>query len=212
MKRFIGSMCVVLLLAFAANAAQINFEFGSIDGAPLPRGTLDIQLDPCQTATINVYLTLEESGFPPAPEEMGMLTYVLGCYEIPPGAFVPFPTDVEIIGYSNDLVDYSYTNVPGGGGAFNFTEILYNTGTIVGPGEYLVSDIIIHCTGPSEDYFMIQDPGTDILLYKPDLLTSIPFTLGTGSTAVPLHLIQTPEPATIGLLGLGGLALLRRRR
>jgi hypothetical protein len=206
-------MCIVLLLALAANAAQINFEFGSIDGVPLERGVTDITLNPCQTATINCYLTLESSGFPPAPEELGLMTYVLSCYEIPPEDFVQFPSDVEIIGYSDDLAPmYTYDNIPGGGGAFSFTEIIYDTDVITAPGEYLVSDIIIHCTGPSEDYFMILNDTTDILLFEPDLQTGIAFSVGTGSVTNPLHLLQTPEPATIGLLGLGGLALLRRRR
>jgi len=208
MNKLVGSLCI-LLLAGVANAAVINFEFGSINGQPLERGVTEIVLNPSETATINLWLTLETSGFPPSPEELGLLTYALSIYQVP-----EVPPDVEIIGYSNDLEpQYVYENYPGGGGAFTLSQILLADGhDPLGPGEYLVSDVVIHCLGPSEDWFFINDPNSDILLYRPDLVTSIPFTLGTGSTSLPLHLIQTPEPATLGLLALGGLAVLRRRR
>ncbi len=215
MNKLVVSMCV-LLMAGAANAAVINFEFGSLNGAPLPRGTTDITLGLSETAVINVYVELVESGFPPAPEQLGLLTYALSLYETPPGAFVTDPTDIEIVGYSNDLDPmYTYNNVPGGGGAWTLTEIVrVDPGNVIeGPGEYLVSDIIVHCLGiPSLDQIMILTPSTDLLLFKPDLITGIDYTLGTGSTSAPLNITQVPEPATIGLLALSGFAVLRRRR
>ncbi len=59
---------------------------------------------------------------------------------------------------------------------------------------------------------MILTPSTELLLFAPDLVTGIDYTLGTGSTSAPLNITQVPEPATIGLLALSGFAVLRRRR
>ncbi len=213
MSRLIVSMCV-LLVAGATNAAMVNFEFASANGVPQPRGVTDIVLNPSETAVINCYLTLEEGGFPVQPEVLRLMTYALSLYEDLPGDFTTDPTDIAIVGYSDDLAPgYDYNNVPGGAGAWSLTEIVLGAGpAIEGTAEYPVSDIIVHCLGPSEDYIMILTPSTELLLFAPDLVTGIDYTLGTGWTGQPLHILQRPEPATIGLLALTGLAALPLRR
>jgi len=201
-----SGLCMLLLVG-AAKAAVINFEWGSIDGQPLPRGTTDIVVEGTRTCTINVWLTLETSGFPPSEEQLGLMLYALSMYPAPSE-----PPGVEIIGYHNDLEPaYKYDNQPGGGGSWTLTEILLSEGQEpIAAGEWLVSTIVVRVSW-GEKWFYVNDPNTDIALYRPDLVTVIPFTLGSGSTWNPLHLIQVPEPATVGLLMLGGAGALYRR-
>ncbi len=198
----------VLLLTGAANAAVVNFEWGEINGMPLPRGVTETTLAPSETAAIYVWLELEVSGIPPAPEQLGLFLYVLSCYQEPSE-----PPDTEIIGYSDHLTPaYRYDNGPELKVGWSYTEIVLEEGydPIEAPREYLVSDIVIRCVSASEDWFYVANETYDIVLAAPDMLTFLPFTIGHGSANDPLHLVQIPEPGTLSLLLLGALGWRRR--
>ena len=98
---------------------------------------------------------------------------------------------------------------------------------VFGPGTYILDDIVIHCTGPSLDGlpdmiffgFGDQAPAAVEVLFAPAPPPGQWYSsdvsvvdLGIGATwDDPLLIMNVPEPATLGLLLLGGLAAFRRR-
>ena len=210
MKRLVISICVVLLMAAVSHAAVIDLEWGS--------GGKALTLAPCETAEINVLVTLG-----PGETMMSAAWFLLADEDgvVAPGG----PLDFEVVGYSEHLPGWQYdrsANPPFPNIAMNDSTGEFPVGTKkglseniqdpaltgIGEGTWLVADYVIHCVSESDDviYFNTHAlyvpifTGSDWVDYNPDI-------------GEPLTLHQTPEPATIGLLGLGGLvALLRRRR
>lgn len=109
--------------------------------------------------------------------------------------------------------------------AFNGTD------GILGPRTVLLDEIIIH--GVADNTVAGDNDGADWVVFNfttapPDgfFMNRVTFpppgswsivqhqavTQGTGNTGAPLLINVTPEPASLGLLLIGGLAALRRRR
>ncbi|MBN2375412.1 MAG: PEP-CTERM sorting domain-containing protein [Sedimentisphaerales bacterium] len=78
-------------------------------------------------------------------------------------------------------------------------------------GEILFDHLNIHCTGPGEVVVTLTPSVSTVegipTFWDGDLLVEDLNALGSEIT-----IYQAPEPMTMALLGLGGLALIRRRR
>lgn len=104
-------------------------------------------------------------------------------------------------------------------GASNFTQVGLPTGLGDADGLYLVSDSVngsvivpagvIHTFPTSVSLFTVT--GIDPLVDGDDPL-AFPTFLAFDQTTVTFTQTPIPEPATLSLLGLGGLAVLKRRR
>jgi hypothetical protein len=71
----------------------------------------------------------------------------------------------------------------------------------------LVDHVLLHCDDAPGDVVVWMSP--DVAGGGSIYTTGMPYD-GTWGAGVVVH--QVPEPMTIALLGLGGLALLRRRK
>jgi hypothetical protein len=213
MKRLVISMCVVLLMAAVSNAATIDLRWAENDSKEL---TLNVS----ETATINVYAQLDPG------ETCIAAAWFLLCDEdgvVTPG---PDPLDFEVIGYSSPLEAAGWiydrsansplpiANMNEATGEFpagvkkGLSDNILD-GMFVGlpEGETLIADVEIHCVSISEDIIYFNEYS----LYRP-IFTDLMFVDYYPVAGDPLILHQIPEPATMALLGLGGLALLRKRR
>jgi hypothetical protein len=208
MKKVLISLFVVMLMAAVSNAATIDLRWAET-------GTKEITLEFCQTATIQVVGTLE-----PGETCIAAAWFLLADENgIPtPG---PDPLDFEAIAYGDPLpwiYDRSandplpIANINEATGEFMGVKkglsdnILDGSFMGLPEGSTVLAEYVIHCVSPSEDVIYFNEAS----LYRP-IFTDLTFTDYYPLVEGGLILHQIPEPATMALLGLGGLALLRKR-
>jgi hypothetical protein len=133
---------------------------------------------------------------------------------LPPGVPIeqawtlhPNFTDAAAIPGFNSMTKVDSKNIEIGGNTAPYTFVQVN------PGETIFDHLNIHCTGPGEIVVTLipatstaNPVGTPIFW---DGQTQVEDLEAAGSS---ITIYQVPEPMTIGLLGLGGLGLIRRRR
>jgi hypothetical protein len=211
------AVACLLLLATASQAAIFTYQWaGGGTTATVREG---------ERATLEVYIELQPDA-PPIPgpnDELGFLLYVLTAFNF--DGLDPAPIGCN--GYGNPLEPgYFYTNICGVQPAgFTGSEIRWaieseiKTWENTGPTPFLVSTVgveglpcdEIQLPNGTDTLLFVADPGTDLAMFRRDLVTAVPLTNGTPN-GITLHNTCTPEPTALALLAVGGLAALRRRR
>ena len=139
-----------------------------------------------------------------------MATSKTGDYYVPLGHHVDLGTygqsDPLIVGNSIALIS---------GGSMGYIMGDDGVGGPAVPPTALIWNLWIHCDGPGDIVVDLTVAGTTRYWDYSNAANDGPF--GTSNIAVEadlgdLTIYQVPEPATIALLGLGSLFLMRRRR
>jgi hypothetical protein len=188
MKKLLALM-LVFGLASLANAMTLQI---SVNGQPAPPDT-EIWLTPSETIRLDIY---SPDGYVSGDDTYFALVVDPMYGTITGGApTAAAPPDSGIYGPSVQTDVPGWIALPDDG---PYGSILNIAGTAVDPGTY-IDDFIFHC----EDILF----DTVISLYSDPA-----FDPGTTTLEDQIIIHNIPEPATMALLSLGGLFLLRRRK
>jgi hypothetical protein len=182
-------LLAVLAMTSVSQAAVIDIVISSLDGAPIDPVT-EITILPSQVINMDIIYTQEQS-----PTLLGLDSIV--------NAEGPGTLNVSDLTWPYDE-GFNRTIEYVAGKSYNVSTGSF--GGIGGTGTIMVDHVLLHC----------DDLGDVVVWMSPDTAgggsiytTGMPYD-GTWGAGVIVH--QVPEPMTIALLGLGGLALLRRRK
>jgi len=226
-------LVILFVGAFAAsaNAATLSmlFDDGPVDQGPYPRE--EITLSPSETAVLSIYIDLKAND----PGFSGLA----GQFQDAPGleaiSEVAVPTNWNADSALGGLgVGFGYYSA-------NYFTTDAVADALRGPGQFLVAEIVIHQSSepiPPQDYEVVfyhnasafswnltKEDGGDFGFHPKfeGMSYSGYYTYGKGAPDAgsvmtgycyldPLIVHCIPEPGSMALLVLGGLAALRRRR
>ncbi len=201
MLRKVSIFAAVIFLALAvAPVFAVNYIQAVQNGT----GLTEIAVNPSDTFYVDLVWHTDE--FTP-----GLLSAIDAAITVTGPAHL---TDYD----ADDLTFHvQYTGGTNGNGIYNGS-VDRGDGTVVlsvtswssgaAPGEIVIDHIGIHCDGPGDVTIAVQAAGDIQGISVVDWATDITGLLDT-SYVMTIH--QVPEPATIGLISLGGLLLKRRK-
>ena len=213
MKKLL-TLALVLGVASMANAMILT-----IDGVPAPD---EITLMPSDWINLDLHLTPGEGTL--AFDVMFVLNNnqarFLTPEWVPPQGYYPgYWTNITTV--SPDPFD-SMPIMPFGqvdsqhvriGGSKLAMPPVFHTGTAPNPDfpqiDYVIKDLMLHCEEATDvilDVIVADAAGMKAFYQGAEIEYQ------TGQVLDSISIIQIPEPMTMTLLGLGGLALIRRRR
>ena len=182
MKKILLSLILVVALSSYASAALIGLQISSLNGQPIDPVS-EITIFPSDVINFDIVYTSE-------------------------GAGKLFVLDTEVVVDGPGTLDLADLTWPYDEGLNQVVGNIINTasfGTGMSDG-ILVDHLLLHCDALGDVILSlapsVSQGGT---AYYPN---GDPYDGQWGS----VRIIQIPEPMTMALLGLGGLALIRRRR
>lgn len=189
------NLLILLLVLGMATAANATLQI-SVNGIPEPPLT-EIEIGPSETVELDVWTDAD------IPSDTFIYWALVANVEeaaIAGGRAIPPLDDIAL--YSNTIYDgavgaLGYPNpqdTEGVGGT-----IAAYSPTIIPAGTVIFDGIEFHCN--------LGDPPIDT-----DVILTITEDFVNYEILDRVIIHQTPEPMTLGLLGLGGLGLIRRRR
>ncbi|MFH0983036.1 MAG: PEP-CTERM sorting domain-containing protein [Planctomycetota bacterium] len=214
MKKVVLSLLLVGAMTAGASASAILDlrVVGVTDGNPNPEHPSYIDavatLYPSDTATIELWVTISGGSFGASAIDyngtgLGTAWSIVSYAPITPGG--PY--------LSGDLVDWN-----GGPLGLPYQSLdASELGAYAPTGLFLLHRWVVHCEAAGLDGTLyIPPPPGNLTTNVSDFATGAVWTFPNGgltfsATGGSVAIHNIPEPASLALLGLGGLALLRRR-
>jgi hypothetical protein len=213
MMRKLIAILFILAAVNVANAGYVDLVISSLDGQPITQ-TQEIYIFPSDVIGVDVVYTPEAQGWSIIAISKEMVISPQGSMTANLGVSISTPFNPGLIiwnpGWHPDLSRITIISDPKQGKVGDpLIDIVANDVGSVATGIVL-DHFLLHCEGPFDVLVkLMENPNTEVAW---ESLESDEdwnwFHLGEGPGII-IH--QTPEPMTITLLGLGGLAILRKR-